>query len=220
MDKYDRIINRQASKTAYTVVFFGGCPYDIKPDRFVKIAQVEPTKWQRVRNLLVNMCNDEELAKDFWLFNDDFFVMKPMPEDMAPQYNGILQDHIKKIEERHNRQTPYTEQLRRLVKTLEYNGLDCLNYAIHKPIRYNKQKLKEVLDKFPDEPMVRSLYGNYWEIGGENSKDVKTISTDIDNLYETIKDWDFISTYDNSFRFGNIGEYLRNEFNEKTRFEK
>ncbi len=203
------------------VVFYGGCPVDLKPDRSVRIAQNEPTKWERVRNLLINICNDDKLTEDFWLFNDDFYILKPMPEDMPPQYNGTLYEHIIHVEGRHgNSPTIYTQRLRHLVNTLEKNDYDCLNYAVHKPILYNRKKLKEVLEKFPDEPMVRALYGNYWKIGGFNNRDMKIQLLDYPHIDRIRKNWDFLSTSDKSFNFGNIGEFIRERFKNKSRFEK
>ena len=203
------------------VVFYGGCPVDLKPDRSVRIAQIEPTKWERVRNLLMNICNDEELTDDFWLFNDDFYILKPMSEDMKPQYNGTLYSHVIHIEARHNnRPTIYTQRLRHLIKTLEDNDLDCLNYAVHKPILYNKEKLKEVLTRFPDEPMIRALYGNYWKIGGEDKRDMKVQLKDYKHLDRVKEKWEFLSSSDSSFNNGNVGVFIRERFNQKSRFEK
>lgn len=203
------------------VVFYGGCPVDLEPDRSVRIAQTEPTKWERVRNLLMNICNDEELTDDFWLFNDDFYILKPMSEYMKPQYNGTLYSHVIHIEARHNnRPTIYTQRLRYLIKTLEDNDLDCLNYAVHKPILYNKEKLKEVLMRFPDEPMIRALYGNYWKIGGEDKRDMKVQLTDYKHLDRVKEKWEFLSSSDRSFNNGNVGVFIRERFNQKSRFEK
>ena len=83
----------------------------------------------------------------------------------------------------------------------------------------NRKKMLEVLDKFPNEPMSRALYGNYWEIGGESKHDMKIQRTQYKKSAQAIKEWDFVSTSDESFRNGNIGRYLRDMFNVKSRFE-
>lgn len=202
-----------------SVWFYGGCPDDIRPDNYVWMPQRELTKWERVRGMLRAACMNDDITEDFWLFNDDFFVMKPMPEDMPPQCNKTLQDRIKSIEERHNGKTEYTEQLRHLVKTLEKAGKGMVDYTVHKPMLINRKKMLEVLDKFPQEPMFRALYGNYWEIGGESKHDMKIAVPNYKHAVYALHNWEFISTGDSSFNGGTIGRYLRDKFDIKSRFE-
>lgn len=202
------------------VWFYGGCPKDIVPDHHVKAAQRELSKWERVRGMLYTACCNDEITEDFWLFNDDFFVMTPHSEDMPQQYNKTLQERIESIESKHgNSPSEYSRRLRHLVGTLEEAGKGFLDYSVHKPILINRKKMKEVLDKFPDEPMSRALYGNYWEIGGESKPDMKIQKTNYGRAKIAMQEWDFISTSDESFSNGNIGVYLRDRFNQPSRFE-
>lgn len=202
------------------VVFYGGCPNGIKPDRYVVDPQTAITKWQKVRNMLRRACDDEYLSEDFWLFNDDFFVLKPMPETMPPQYNGTIYQHIVHVEGRHgNAATDYTLRLRNLVKTLEKAGKPCLNYAVHKPMLINRKKMAEVLDLFPDEPMSRALYGNYWEIGGEDKRDMKVVLLNYSKMGKVENEWEFLSSQDSSFNCGEVGRFIKKKFNKPSRFE-
>lgn len=202
-----------------TVWFYGGCPDGLKPDHYVWCSQNELSKWERVRGMLRQACLNDEITEDFWLFNDDFFVMKPMSENMPPQCNKTLQDRIKGIESRHGGETEYTAQLKHLVKTLEKAGKGMVDYTVHKPMLINRKKMLEVLDKFPKEPMFRALYGNYWEIGGESKHDMKISKVDYNQTVYAINNWEFISTGDNSFARGKVGRYLRDIFSIKSRFE-
>ena len=77
----------------------------------------------------------------------------------------------------------------------------------------------EVMDKFPDMPMIRALYGNYWEIGGRPEADPKFTLPDRSNVAEKIASLDMISSDDESFRSGYIGRWLRDKFNQRSRFE-
>lgn len=200
------------------VWFYGGCPDGIKPDHHVHINQTEESKWERVRNMLYKACQNDDITESFWLFNDDFFILQPTPETMAPQYNGTLERQIERVENRHNGLVmDYTQRLRHLQKTLVRAGKPTLNYSVHKPILINRKKMLEVLDKFPDEPMSRALYANYWGVGGEDSSDNKVMVTQFD-MYRVAR-WRFVSTSDDSFNFGNIGNYIRNLFTTKSRFE-
>ena len=200
------------------VWFYGGCPNGLKPDHHVGLEQTAPSKWEKVRSMLYQACLNDELTDNFWLFNDDFFVLKFTGEDMPPQYNGTLENRIERIERRHGGiPNEYTKRLRHLVDTLDGAGLDRLNYAVHKPILINRKKMLEVLDKFPDEPMSRALYGNYWKIGGVSEHDMKIQLFDYD--IKKVEQWPFVSTDDRSWLYGTVGEFLREKFNQRSRFE-
>lgn len=202
------------------VWFYGGCPTGIAPDEYVHCIQTELSKFERVRNMLYQACSNDKITESFWLFNDDFFVLQPKPETIKPMYNKTLQDRIAKIESRHgNMPTDYTKRLRHLVKTLEEAGLPTLDYAVHKPMLINRKKALEVLDKYPNEPMFRALYGNYWKLGGESNHDMKIQLVNYNKCATIMREWDFLSTSDESFEVGNVGRYLRDRFNTPSRFE-
>lgn len=197
------------------VWFYGGKPNGLKPDKRVPITQTCPTKWQNVKFMLRMACKNDDITEDFWLFNDDFFVMKPVKE-LPPIYDGDLYKRIVRLEGRYgDKPTNYTANLRKAVKELENRGLECLNYAVHIPILVNRKKALEVLKEFPNCPMFRSLYGNYCKIGGKDYHDVKIheINKGVD------PDWEFLSTADISFKNGKVGEYIREAFKERSRFE-
>ena len=203
-----------------SVWFYGGRPDGIMPDHHIRVAQRELSKWERVRGMLYKACQNDDITEDFWLFNDDFFIMKPHNEDMPPQYNKTLQDRIKNIEKRNgNIPTDYTLRLRHLIKTLKKANKGFLDYSVHKPILINRKKMLEVMNLFPDEPMSRALYGNYWEIGGESKHDMKIQKLNYNRTEIAVKEWDFISTSDESFANGRIGKYLRDKFDIPSRFE-
>lgn len=202
------------------VWFYGGKPKGLRPDHYVKINQNQPSKWENVRAMLREACTNPLISEDFWLFNDDFYVLKPQRGDIPPLYTGTLKDRIARVEARHGGEsTEWTRNLKHLIGTLKGAGRGTLDYALHVPILYNKKKLLEVLDKFPDEPMVRALYGNYWKIGGVVSGDVKIAIQHTTKLQSIADKWVFLSTSDESFNNGNVGVWIRNRFNKKSRFE-
>lgn len=201
-----------------SVWFYGGCPKGLKPDHHVIVSQNQMSKWENVRKMLVEACKNDEITENFWLFNDDFFVIKPVSEDMQPQINGTLEAQIERVERRHGGfEVDYTKRLRHLVRTLRMAGKGTLNYSVHKPILVNRKKALEVLEKFPDEPMFRALYGNYWDLGGEDKSDNK-IMVPIFDLTK-LNNWRFVSTDDESFRAGGIGRWIRDRFKNKSSFE-
>ena len=197
------------------VWFFGGKPPELKPDMFVRVFQEGDTKWEKVRNTLKLVCEDDRVTEDFWLFNDDFFVMKPV-EKMTNYYDGTLKQRIEQIEAIiHGQQSVYSKQLRHLLKTLQDAGIDeSLNYAHHTPMLINRKKMLETLEKYPNEPMFRALYGNINQIGGENMPDVK--------FYQKRQPFPigtFASTADESWKQEKIGQIIRGKFAYRSRFE-
>ena len=197
---------------AYRRVWFaGGKPDGLEPDCYMPIKQNAPSKWENVRNMLVEVCKNDDISEDFWLFNDDFFVLEPC-DDSLPVYQwGTVDDWIEFCKNA----SEYADRLRHLEKTLEDGGLPRINYAIHVPMLINRRKALEVLEKFPDEPMFRSLYGNYMGIKGEEMEDYK-IRKCSQGLAEGHR---FVSAQDDSFHGGVVGRQLRDRFRNKSRFE-
>ncbi|MBP5723962.1 MAG: hypothetical protein J6X18_10385 [Bacteroidales bacterium] len=198
------------------VWIYGGKPSDIEPDVFVSVRQVGLTKWEKVRNMLRLVCENKSITEDFWLFNDDFFVNQK-PTDFQPIYDGSIYKRIVQIESRnYDKPSPYTAQLRQMVKELERRCPDSPmnNYAVHFPMLVNREKMMTILNRFQS-PMFRVLYGNYWDIGGVDMKDMKILRNSgvpDDALY--------LSSDDSSFMTREIGRYIRKKFNQKSRFEK
>lgn len=198
------------------VWIYGGKPADIVPDEFVSVRQIGTTKWEKVRNMLKSVCENEKITEDFWLFNDDFFINQK-PTDFKPIYDGSIYKRIVQIEGRnYDKPSQYTMQLRLMLKELErrcpYAPMN--NYAVHFPMLVNREKMLTVLNRFQS-PMFRVLYGNYWNIGGVDMKDMKILRNN--NIPE---DAVYLSSDDNSFMTGEIGRYIRKKFNGKSRFEK
>lgn len=194
------------------VWFYCGKPKGIEPDVYVPIMQRGASKWEKVRSSLIEVCKNDEITKSFWLFNDDFYVMKPFTRT-EPFHVGYMREHIERVEARHNGPTPYTLQLRKCEAILKEAGLSTLDYAIHVPLLVDRSKMLEALNTFPDCPMFRSLYGNYANIGGTKRNDVKVIKSDMN--FDT--DADLLSTSDKTF--GAVARFLDERFPEPCRYE-
>lgn len=193
------------------VWFYGGCPKDLKPDYHVNVKQDQPTKWENIFKSFKLACANNKISKSFWLFNDDFFVMKPVKKG-PNYYDGDLYKRVVTLEDRHNGFTPYSEQLRKTLRELESMGCETVNYALHIPMLINRAKGKELI-KIIDGPMFRCMYGNYFKIGGEQHSDFK-----IDSLTKLYKDGDYLSTNDKSFA-GAVGKQIKKLFPDKCKYE-
>lgn len=196
------------------VYFYCGCPDGIIPDEHIAKPQKGSTKWERVRSSLIEVCKNGNITKQFWLFNDDFYVMSPMQKAIV-YHRGLLHDHILNIEQRHGGQrSAYTNQLRACEQQLRDAGLTTLDYALHVPMLIDRAKMLETLEMFPRCPMFRSLYGNYAKIGGEMHRDVKTVNPD----YQIDEDADLFSTSNKAFT-GSVREQLEKRFPDPCRYE-
>lgn len=195
------------------VWFAGGCPIGIKPDKRLEVIQMGENKWEKVGDMIARVCKCDEITEDFWLFNDDFFVMKPV-DNIPPYYHGTLAELIERIERNFGGASPYTDRLRDTIKLLEERGLETRNYEEHMPMLFNRKKLLDMYNA-GIRGASRSLYGNLYKIGGEDKPDVKIFSKD--KKPSGIED--FLSTTDVSFNSGRVGETIRSKFAEKCRFE-
>lgn len=195
------------------VWFFGGCPNGIRPDVYVNIKQRGGTKWERSTNSLRVACETEDLTEDFWLFNDDFFVLEPV-RSLPYMVRGELATRIQDIVSRRTIHK-YADYLDMARKSLEEKGYGSMDYALHVPMLINKQKALEVLNTFRC-PMFRSLYGNYWKVGGILTVDVK-----IHNTTDVPKEGQLlVSTNDRSFSEGEVGRFIKSRFTEPSKWEK
>lgn len=193
------------------VWFYGGCPKGLKPDVHIKVNQDQPNKWMNIFKMFKMVCLNDQISKNFWLFNDDFFVMKPVTK--GPNYfEGDLYKRVVTLEDKHDGITPYSRQLRYTLQELEGMGCTTKNYALHVPMLINRNNGQELIN-IMDGPMIRCLYGNYFNIGGEEHCDVK-----IDSKTKEYKDGEYLSTNDNSFA-GLVGQQIKDRFKDKCKYE-
>lgn len=197
------------------VWFYGGKPDGIWPDKFVAVIQQGETKWEKVKNTLKSVCKNDDISEDFWLFNDDFFIMKKV-ESPVNYYDGYLEDRINQIEAKlFGVHSEYSDRLRHLLKTLQGAGVERpLNYAHHTPMLINRAKMLQVLEEYPNECMFRALYGNLCKIGGVDMPDVKFYQ-----YRQPFPIGEYASTADDSWKQEKIGQIIRGKFSTRSRFE-
>lgn len=195
------------------VWIYGGKPEGIEPDHYVPVEQEGTNRYAKATGTIYEACRNDEITESFWLFNDDFFVMKKCSE-LKPTASGTIRARVQEVMMVHGFYSSYAKRLKRTAKALKLKGYPTLSYAVHLPMLINRKKALEVEKEFPDMPMFRSLYGNY--VGEETviQPDVKVYGAD-----EEPMDTVFLSTSDEAFA-GAVGDYVRGKFKKPSKWEK
>lgn len=196
---------------------FGGHPNMITPDIHVRAKQVGATKWDNVREMFRLACENKELTDNFILFNDDFFIMKPTTK-IEPMYRSSLEEHISIIENAQwKKPTAYTKLLRSADKVLADMGKTRHSYELHVPFIFNKKKLLKLINDYPEQHCTRTFYGNLYNIGGKQHRDVKIFS---DKPSFDYKESQFLSTDDSVIHVNNNAwRYIRKQFPKHVYYE-
>ena len=194
------------------VWFVGGCPKDFKPDRKLRHIQKGVLKWERIRDSMYEVVKQPELSDEFFLFNDDFFVMKPFEGEFINYVDRTLTDRVNdfRLENNMNR---YAFTLVAADMELKQMGYPAMNFEVHMPMLFEKAKVEDAIKTCPS-PQMRSIYGNVTGCKYIQHEDVKVHRTDFVPVNA-----DFISTSNKSFAYGQIGAYLRQTFDKRSRYE-
>lgn len=190
------------------VILVGGKP-DWYIGEYIQVNNIG-NKFKNITNCYKIICNSSLVSDDFILMNDDFFVMDQTTH-FPTAYNGTLENKIINHINKHG-YTGYSHILANANKQLKNIVNNPLNYDVHMPMIFNKEKLKEVvgLSLAP-----RSMYGNIFNIGGLDIEDVKIYEGEIFDKKSIPR---FISTEDNSFNV--VLPLLKQLFPEPTIYEK
>lgn len=185
------------------------------------------TKGENVSANFAAAIASELVSDDFLLMNDDFFIMKKIPE--MPNINfGRMVDVITKYDQRYPEGTEYIQKMKSLhVKLVSLGFEDPICYELHTPMIFNKQRVKRFFNEV-EEPLyqLRSFYGNFFQIGGEAVPDVKVFLKPQHNNPEYnqnpekyLEEQVFLSVTGGSFKRGLPGDFVRSKFTEKSEYE-
>ena len=195
------------------VWFVGGQPKGFKNVSRLQHEQLGNCKWELIRSSMWKAVNEEDLTEEFFLFNDDFFVMKPVDTDKFKNFvDGTLD---RRIQELHTEQgmNPYCRTLFKLEQELLTMKEPTMNYDVHLPMLLNKGQVKATLYKCSS-PQMRSAIGNINGLPFTIHPDVKVY-----DLESVPTDETYLSTNDNTFQNGKVGQYIRDTFKDKSMFE-
>ena len=196
------------------VWFVGGQPKGFHPDRAIQHKQVGSTKWDMIKSSMWKAVENEEVSDDFFLFNDDFFVMKKFKGKFVNYVDMTLAEKIDELRRNvHPWLNPYGRTLFKAEQELLSLGCPTMNYDVHLPMVLNKELFKASINKCSS-PQMRSVYGNLNAVPFVIHQDVKVY--DMETLPEAP---DFLSTNEDVFEKGRVGAYIREQFPTPSRWE-
>ena len=195
------------------VWFVGGQPKGLKPDRLLRHNQFGANKWLKIKSSMLEVVKQEELSDEFFLFNDDFFVTKPFEKEFVNFTDRTLTDRIEDFRRENSHLNRYARTLVQTEEELKAQGHETLNFEVHLPMLFEKNKVEAALHSCFS-PQMRSIYGNITGCKVIDRRDVK-----VNSLSDIPYGTDFVSTNDTTFTYGNVGMYIRDLFKEPSRFE-
>lgn len=201
-------------------VFFAGyMPTWVKGVWHIPVLQTR-SKYRNTTDNLIRACSVPEVSDDFLYFNDDFFIMKPtgkMPVLNRGSNAKVTAEYKAKGSGGYVKGMMETEELLHMLGIEE-----VINYELHVPLQINKSRFLDIIqiqkDLAPHIKVVhkRTLYGNFWKVGGSKIEDVKVYNIDQSWSRES----QFLSTLDTTFRLHPIGEFIRAQFPMKSPYER
>ncbi|CAM5476931.1 MULTISPECIES: hypothetical protein [Streptomyces] len=159
-------------------------------------------------------CEHPEVSDPFIWCNDDFFVMRPQPEQLPVYHRGP----VRELEAQFGpRSTAYLAEMRRTRDFLVGLGHDDpVSYDLHVPLPVEKTGMLLALDTAPGhDAHKRTVFGVLNGIGGTAMADVK--------VQHRGPQFDagspFLSTMPDSFANGAVGRLIRAAFPEPCAYE-
>ncbi|MFG2404280.1 hypothetical protein ACGFR8_08050 [Streptomyces brevispora] len=192
----------------------GHCPAWVSDVGVIPTVQ-QGTKYVNSTANLRAAAEHPDVAEDFLLLNDDFFIVQPVgvmpvlhrgPVDEAEVYYATrARGH-------------YLRGLRETRQLLAELGHPVpLSYELHLPMPMTKSRVLEALDigRHLDVLHKRSLYGNLFELGGRQVTDPKILTRGP----QFPRNVPFLSTMPDTFNHGQVGAFIRARFPKASPYE-
>ena len=162
------------------------------------------------------LCETEGVSEDFVLMNDDFFIMRPMTS--IPNYtNGTL----KSFADTHETGRGYYYAAIQVTRTMLKFSIEVepKNFELHVPMIFNRKKFLNLTDAIfwkEKSYLFRSVYGNVFELEGEDRDDIKIYRAK--NLHDCDK-MDLISTDNPTVLSPRFQKWIARKFPKKCKYE-
>lgn len=200
------------------VFIVGGCPRNIDTSKVIHFPILQTdTKYKNTTNNLKLICNQDNLSEDFILFNDDFFILKPIQIEELNICRGTVREVLKEYKNKYGFNS-YIEGMEQTSIFLNDLGIkDVLSYELHIPMVMNKTNVLKMFSlpfiKCLNVLHKRTMYGNLFHKNSKPMKDVKVLDFNTKVEYDK-----FLSCSDSGWFI--ICKYIRNLFPDKSIYEK
>lgn len=195
------------------VWFVGSMPEGFKPDRALPHKQTGVSKWDKIRSSMLYAVEQEELSDEFFWFNDDFFVMKPVKGKFVNYADKSLEELVAQLRTHNPWLNAYGRTVDKVMNELKAMKCTTVNFEVHMPMLFQKELVAGSIMRCSS-PQMRSAYGNIHGIPWRQHDDVKVY-----DMNKVPEDPDYLSTNDNTFTQGEVGKYIRGVFDKPSRFE-
>jgi len=191
------------------VVIVGYLPPFLSSDKVMHIPFTEQItkKWKNVADKFDIIINHPDISEDFIYMNDDFWLLQDYPK-IPYLHRETLADLMEKY-----RNGVYWNRIKRTYECFPTG----LNYELHFPMVFNKEKLKKVIKKYGWEVERRSAYCNEYQVPSEYSEDHKILNI-IKNL-DQVKDFPFLSANDEVVLHPKFAQFMHEKFPNCSKYE-
>ena len=198
------------------VWIFGHAPAWVSDEVHKVELTPRPEKWDNQHQSLSAVVNHPEVSDRFWLFNDDFFIMRRV-EDPPVFHNGPLAGYVSYLESiGKSDSNSWFAGLRLALRTLREWGIEePLSYETHSPLPWSKADLGRILEAAPRPLTSASYYPATGGPVGVLGMDAKAGAAG-DPL---AAGHPYLSSADYSWPTSPIGQHVRVSFPEPCRFE-
>jgi hypothetical protein len=178
--------------------------------------------WDKYKSSTQNMeaaCRSPFVSDPFILFNDDFFLLRRM-EEVPTLHRGTVSDVLADYQNRYADNGPYVKGMERTQQLLRDRGFpEPISYELHFPLIVHKEPMLEAVTIGSRIRAFhkRTYYGNIAQIGGTHSEDFKIRSSDPMDRFLSLP---LVSTSDSLFCSHPIGSYIRNQYSDRSLYEK
>lgn len=198
-------------------------------------------KWESSNSNLRAALNEPGVSEDFLLFDDDFYVARPV-ESMPVYHRGTVDAMVEEYSRHLTNDSRYMQRVIEARDTLMAWGYEKpLCYEVHYPFPVNKTTMAGVLNRLRETrlkfsgPQYRTFYGNIAEVSGTQVEDCKIYqnsqvavfapngTADLELIGESanllVLSTPFVSTNRASF-VADAGRWLRKQFPEPCDYER
>ena len=206
----------------YRKVFIAGYkPSWVKNVEYLPVKQLGG-RFDNQSRIIKTACSNNDVFDDFILMNDDFFIINNISHVPNLRRLKPIEHYIKQYTELYMKpgfSSFYLETMKDIAVLLRRIGFrDIDSYELHVPMVINKDKYLALCSMYPETESShrRTMYGNYYHIGGKRINDVKVVK----DGKKFSKDVPFLSTIDDVFDGSEVGRFIMTRFTEKCTYER